>query len=81
MILPRIINAGGKCGRTFATAAHDDTQSGPTHTLQEIMSLCKRRGIVFPSSDIYGSIGVGYDYGPIGTYSPGDIFVFTSWYI
>eukprot|EP01138_Halocafeteria_seosinensis_P004031 gb/GECG01004122.1/.p1 GENE.gb/GECG01004122.1/~~gb/GECG01004122.1/.p1 ORF type:complete len:334 (+),score=38.95 gb/GECG01004122.1/:1-1002(+) len=36
------------------------------NTLADIVSLCKRRGIVLPSSDIYGSVGAGYDYGPIG---------------
>lgn len=30
------------------------------------MSFCKRRGFIFPGSDLYGSIGTGYDYGPLG---------------
>lgn len=34
--------------------------------LQPLVSLCKRRGIVFPSSEIYGGIGSTYDYGPYG---------------
>ncbi|MFC1615455.1 glycine--tRNA ligase [Patescibacteria group bacterium] len=35
--------------------------------LQKIVSLCKRRGFVFPNSEIYGGIQGFYDYGPLGT--------------
>ena len=35
-------------------------------TLEEISSLCKRRGFVFPSSDIYGGLSGFWDYGPLG---------------
>jgi glycyl-tRNA synthetase len=35
-------------------------------TMEQIISLCKRRGFIFPSSEIYGGIGGVYDYGPIG---------------
>ena len=35
-------------------------------TLEEIVSLAKRRGFVFPASEIYGGIGGFYDYGPLG---------------
>ncbi len=34
--------------------------------LQKISSLCKRRGFVFPSSDIYGGWEAAYDFGPLG---------------
>lgn len=34
--------------------------------LSKITSLAKRRGIIFPNSEIYGGIGGFYDYGPIG---------------
>ncbi len=32
----------------------------------KIVNLCKRRGIVFPSAEIYGGFRSTYDYGPIG---------------
>src|SRR4051812_35190915 len=32
-------------------------------TMDKIVSLCRRRGFVFPSSEIYGGLGSGYDYG------------------
>ncbi|MCL4155258.1 UNVERIFIED_CONTAM: hypothetical protein GTU68_012984 [Idotea baltica] len=34
--------------------------------LQKIVSLCKRRGFVFQSSEIYGGLKSAYDYGPLG---------------
>jgi len=33
---------------------------------QKIISLCKRRGFVFPSSEIYGGWEASYDFGPLG---------------
>ena len=35
-------------------------------TLDKIVALCKRRGFVFPSSEIYGGLGSTYDYGHYG---------------
>jgi glycyl-tRNA synthetase len=35
-------------------------------TMEKIVSLCKRRGFVFQSSEIYGGIGSTYDYGHYG---------------
>ena len=34
--------------------------------MEVFVSLCKRRGFVFPSSEIYGGIGGFWDYGPLG---------------
>jgi len=36
------------------------------HSLEKIVSLCKRRGFIFQSSEIYGGFGAVYDYGPLG---------------
>ena len=36
-------------------------------TLEDIVSLAKRRGFIFPSSEIYGGLAGVYDYGPLGT--------------
>ena len=35
--------------------------------MEKIVSLCKRRGFIFPSSEIYGGLGSTWDYGPLGT--------------
>ena len=34
--------------------------------MEKIVSLCKRRGFVYPSSEIYGGFSSCYDYGPYG---------------
>jgi glycyl-tRNA synthetase len=34
--------------------------------METLVSLCKRRGIVFPSSEIYGGLRAAWDYGPLG---------------
>jgi len=36
-------------------------------SLEPIVSLCKRRGFIFQSSEIYGGLGSCYDYGPLGS--------------
>src|SRR5437763_5170205 len=35
-------------------------------TMDRVVALCKRRGFVFPSSEIYGGVGSTYDYGHYG---------------
>ena len=38
----------------------------PATTMEQLVSLCKRRGFVFQSADIYGGLQGIYDYGPLG---------------
>lgn len=38
----------------------------PASTLDQLVSLCKRRGFIFPGSDIYGGLANTWDYGPLG---------------
>ncbi len=38
----------------------------PATELDQIVNLCKRRGFVFPSAEIYGGFRSTYDYGPLG---------------
>jgi len=35
-------------------------------TMDKVVALCKRRGFIFQSSEIYGGIGGFWDYGPLG---------------
>ena len=35
--------------------------------MEKIVALCKRRGFVYPASDIYGGINGFWDFGPLGT--------------
>jgi glycyl-tRNA synthetase len=38
----------------------------PARDLDQIVNLCKRRGFVYPSAEIYGGFRSSYDYGPLG---------------
>jgi glycyl-tRNA synthetase len=38
----------------------------PATSLEQLVSLCKRRGFIFPSSEIYGGLQGVFDYGPLG---------------
>jgi glycyl-tRNA synthetase len=42
-------------------------------TMDKIVSLCKRRGFIFPSSEIYGGVGSTYDYGHYGVLLKGNV--------
>ena len=37
--------------------------------MEKIVSLCKRRGFVFPGSEIYGGLAGTFDYGPYGRFA------------
>jgi len=43
------------------------TETAPSKvTMEKIVSLCQRRGFIFPSSEIYGGLSSCWDYGPLG---------------
>ena len=42
------------------------TATPSIESLDPIVSLAKRRGFIFPSSEIYGGLSSCYDYGPLG---------------
>lgn len=62
--------------RMFSTETEAEKEAGPKVVvneeayekvkMDEIVSLCKRRGIIFPSSEIYNGFAGFYDYGPLG---------------
>ncbi|MEK7120424.1 MAG: glycine--tRNA ligase, partial [Patescibacteria group bacterium] len=37
-----------------------------TDKMDKVVNLCKRRGFVFPGSEIYGGMANSWDYGPLG---------------
>lgn len=39
----------------------------PQGEMEKIVALCKRRGFIYPGSDIYGGLTGTWDYGPLGT--------------
>ena len=48
------------CGEAFAMAQES------SELMDKLVALCKRRGFIFQSSEIYGGIGGFWDYGPLG---------------
>src|SRR5260370_17616045 len=67
----------GDCGTTSGErvvgSARISWERGSPHviltamvSMETLVSLCKRRGFVFQSSEIYGGIGSSWDYGPLG---------------
>ena len=40
--------------------------AGADDLMEKVVNLCKRRGFIFPSAEIYGGFRSTYDYGPLG---------------
>jgi hypothetical protein len=51
---------------SVATDAEQATEYKYDFNMDDVVSLCKRRGIIFPSSEIYNGYAGFYDYGPLG---------------
>jgi glycyl-tRNA synthetase len=49
-----------------APAEQQEKSFPPPDLMDKLVSLCKRRGFIFQSSEIYGGVGSVYDYGPLG---------------
>jgi glycyl-tRNA synthetase len=47
-------------------AEQKPVQNVPQISMEKLVSLCKRRGFIFPGSDIYGGLANSWDYGPLG---------------
>ena len=71
--------SSGGCGRSAPRRPRLNDQPGrfagrattpgsvmPATDMDKIVNLCKRRGFVFPSAEIYGGFRSTYDYGPLG---------------
>ncbi len=52
--------------RNFAALMSQPSQPKEIPLMEKIVSLCKRRGFIFQSSEIYGGINGFWDYGPLG---------------
>jgi len=70
--------AASRASRVLSSAATEEAASSATEeketpkpqdipNMEEIVSLCKRRGIIFPSSEIYNGYAGFFDYGPLGS--------------
>lgn len=57
-----------EAGLRFYPSNHmSDDSKTQIQLMEKIVSLCKRRGFIYPSSEIYGGIGGFWDYGPLGS--------------
>ena len=56
-------NAGPRVCRGADNLSH---MASSTSTVDTVVSLCKRRGFVFPCGEIYGGTRSAWDYGPLG---------------
>ncbi|MCA9250098.1 MAG: glycine--tRNA ligase [Phycisphaerales bacterium] len=50
-----------------ANPGKSDSGLSKAEKMEKIVALCRRRGFIFQSSEIYGGIGGFWDYGPLGT--------------
>lgn len=57
---------GDRSGRARSSARATDVEFEYKIDLEGLVSLCKRRGFVFPSGEIYGGYNGFFDYGPLG---------------
>src|SRR6266542_5196748 len=53
-------------GRAGELAGYISPMPNRPDVMEKLVSLCKRRGFVFQSSEIYGGTGSVWDYGPLG---------------
>jgi glycyl-tRNA synthetase len=58
---------------TETSETAEPTEPTELVTMDKIVSLCRRRGFVFPSSEIYGGLGSTYDYGHYGVLAKNNI--------
>ncbi len=57
----------GKVMTNAQTAEKIDSGETAKFGMDELVALCKRRGFIFPASDIYGGINGFWDFGPLGS--------------
>ncbi len=51
---------------TVESQASPDAPQGESDLLEKVVRLCRHRGFIFPSAEIYGGFRSTYDYGPLG---------------
>ena len=69
---PQVLRMGAQsrvrqlCATLEPTVTKEEVEPTKLPDMEEIVSLCKRRGIIFPSSEIYNGFAGFFDYGPLG---------------
>src|SRR5690348_11274138 len=57
---------GGSLQLLFLQVPGVEIMAEASDLMDKLVSLCKRRGYIFQSSEIYGGTGSVWDYGPLG---------------
>jgi glycyl-tRNA synthetase len=72
--IPGTSNRRGGASNTIpARMTEQAPPSRDVVTMDKIVALCKRRGFIFPSSEIYGGVGSTYDFGHYGVLLKGNV--------
>ena len=66
MPLPPSERVPAQANACYALRPTRTKDSDVTVSMDDLMALCKRRGFIFPASEIYGGINGFWDYGPLG---------------
>eukprot|EP00638_Chattonella_subsalsa_P000517 CAMPEP_0117745964 /NCGR_PEP_ID=MMETSP0947-20121206/7676_1 /TAXON_ID=44440 /ORGANISM="Chattonella subsalsa, Strain CCMP2191" /LENGTH=543 /DNA_ID=CAMNT_0005563221 /DNA_START=94 /DNA_END=1725 /DNA_ORIENTATION=+ len=66
VLLPTKLSHGKMVMQTSTTADAEAKTEEKMVPMTDIVSLCKKRGFIFPSSEIYNGFNGFYDYGPLG---------------
>src|SRR5688572_11024982 len=64
--LPGFFNSWARSRRYTCPPCLERALGVVMDSMEKIVSLCKRRGFIFPSSEIYGGLNGAWDYGPLG---------------
>src|SRR6476469_5933233 len=73
VIRPSLSHANGRIGPIGPPVSTSSVQrmsqevAADPALFDKVVNLCKRRGFVFPSAEIYGGFRSTYDYGPLGS--------------
>src|ERR1700691_6076660 len=51
---------------TAESQGSSDAPSGEDDLMEKVVRLCRHRGFIFPSAEVYGGFRSTYDYGPMG---------------
>src|SRR6185503_11003593 len=64
--MPRFFDSRAGSRRYTCPPCFEQALGVVMDAMEKIVSLCKRRGFIFPSSEIYGGLNGAWDYGPLG---------------
>src|SRR5687768_8551428 len=64
--MPSLLSVPRSAFRVPRSAFSREPPMPDATVMEKLVSLCKRRGFIFPGSEIYGGLNGTWDYGPLG---------------